>query len=1192
VINTLGIDASSYVDPYPGPFVGPFCNNPRITGTTTILPPTNQQSQVTYSYGDFGNIADKYEYDWGVGGPGALLRQTDYQYLHNSNPGAYGDLAAHILDRPSVVTTIGADGNYKAQTINSYDNTGILDDLGGAPQHDGNYSTAYYARGNLTQVQRWLYPGNTYITTATNYYDDLGNLRQTTDGNNNSTYFDYSDDFADWSCLIQYSAPQAWVTQTTNALGQSTQTQYYPCTGLPVWHRDQNDINANRVNASYAYDSMNRVTSVSYADSGNSSYGYQDTPSFNAPYVYQTDAIDGSNSTSTWTQVDGLGRVIRTAKANGEGSVDDVDTCYDALGRKSFVTYPYQGPGWQPGTYHCPPDAATPLGDSFTYDALGRTTRVTHADNSHVDTDYSQFPRVMVTDEAGKQRLNQADALGRLIAVWEPDSNGNLNWYTGYQYDTLDNLVFANQIGGDPNNARQRFFQYDSLSRLISATNPESGTITYGYDNAGNLTSKTAPAPNQQDPNVTITTYFSYDALNRLTSKGFSDSSSGTGFVYDQTPLWGVTVQNPVGRLVGSYVWTNGVSGSVGSVLSYDAMGRTNYENHFNGHAATWLNEIFNYAYNLDGSLKTVQYPTGRTITYGYNVAQRPVSAQDLDNNIKYVTNAHYTASGALSSLVNGSTPTFAGITTSNSYNSRMQPVFLSASSPGGAIFNLGYDFHLGSNDNGNVYAVNNNKILDHGRDQSFTYDQLNRLTSAQSAATSGPNCWGESYGYDPWGNLNNRNVTKCTGEGALPTANNKNQMAGYNYDAAGNLWMWGWHYDDENRLVAAPLANLTFDYDPQGRRVEKSNGTLYWYDIGGNVLEETNLNGGLKAEYVFFNGKHIARVDTPPPPPPCTTPPRCPLPPVLAPSVYYYFADQLGSTDVLTDAFGNVVEESEYYPFGGERGIIDTGIGNSYKFTGKERDPEDGLDNFGARYYTWYFSRFTTPDWATKPTAVPYANFGNPQSLNLYSYVKNNPTTFGDPDGHCPGDDCNKITVTAEVSEEPHVTGWKTQSHDNGNYDHAEASGMVNYTFQYDSKPLINTMIHEDVKARMFDNGTRVPGNSGTGDHETDQHGVVQDDVRVGVSTRSRSDSGNAALNHMTTSAVRENVTQVLTFKSPTGCACSVTERRTVTNVTGQGQASATFSIKLTSPLVQTATPVKEAPRTTKPAVDKWRGD
>jgi len=44
---------------------------------------------------------------------------------------------------------------------------------------------------------------------------------------------------------------------------------------------------------------------------------------------------------------------------------------------------------------------------------------------------------------------------------------------------------------------------------------------------------------------------------------------------------------------------------------------------------------------------------------------------------------------------------------------------------------------------------------------------------------------------------------------------------------------------------------------------------------------------------------------------------------------------------------------------------------------------------------------RFMTPDWAATPTAVPYAHYGNPQSLNLYSYVQNNPVTMGDPDGH-----------------------------------------------------------------------------------------------------------------------------------------------------------------------------------------------
>jgi RHS repeat-associated protein len=60
----------------------------------------------------------------------------------------------------------------------------------------------------------------------------------------------------------------------------------------------------------------------------------------------------------------------------------------------------------------------------------------------------------------------------------------------------------------------------------------------------------------------------------------------------------------------------------------------------------------------------------------------------------------------------------------------------------------------------------------------------------------------------------------------------------------------------------------------------------------------------------------------------------------------------------------------------------------NHYKFTGKERDAESGLDDFGARYYGSSTGRFMSPDWADRPSAVPYAILGDPQSLNLYSYV------------------------------------------------------------------------------------------------------------------------------------------------------------------------------------------------------------
>ncbi len=69
--------------------------------------------------------------------------------------------------------------------------------------------------------------------------------------------------------------------------------------------------------------------------------------------------------------------------------------------------------------------------------------------------------------------------------------------------------------------------------------------------------------------------------------------------------------------------------------------------------------------------------------------------------------------------------------------------------------------------------------------------------------------------------------------------------------------------------------------------------------------------------------------------------------------------------------------------------------------FTGKERDTESGLDYFGARYYASGMWRMMSPDWSAKASPVPYADLANPQSLNLYSYVTNNPLNRTDPTGH-----------------------------------------------------------------------------------------------------------------------------------------------------------------------------------------------
>jgi RHS repeat-associated protein len=118
---------------------------------------------------------------------------------------------------------------------------------------------------------------------------------------------------------------------------------------------------------------------------------------------------------------------------------------------------------------------------------------------------------------------------------------------------------------------------------------------------------------------------------------------------------------------------------------------------------------------------------------------------------------------------------------------------------------------------------------------------------------------------------------------------------------------------------------------------------------------------------------------------------------------VHYYLSDHLGSASVVAGVVNSVAvvqDESDYYPYGGEIPIINTDP-NAYKFTGKERDTESGLDNFGARYDSSNLGRFITPDWDAKPVTVPYAVLGDPQTLNLYSYVENGPVNRVDADGH-----------------------------------------------------------------------------------------------------------------------------------------------------------------------------------------------
>jgi RHS repeat-associated protein len=84
-------------------------------------------------------------------------------------------------------------------------------------------------------------------------------------------------------------------------------------------------------------------------------------------------------------------------------------------------------------------------------------------------------------------------------------------------------------------------------------------------------------------------------------------------------------------------------------------------------------------------------------------------------------------------------------------------------------------------------------------------------------------------------------------------------------------------------------------------------------------------------------------------------------------------------------------------------------------RFTGKERDQESGNDYFGARYYASSMGRFLSPDWSAKVEPVPYSKLDDPQTLNLYSYVLNNPLMLTDADGHACADPKKGCPITVQ---------------------------------------------------------------------------------------------------------------------------------------------------------------------------------
>jgi RHS repeat-associated protein len=183
--------------------------------------------------------------------------------------------------------------------------------------------------------------------------------------------------------------------------------------------------------------------------------------------------------------------------------------------------------------------------------------------------------------------------------------------------------------------------------------------------------------------------------------------------------------------------------------------------------------------------------------------------------------------------------------------------------------------------------------------------------------------------------------------------------------------------------MISAPGKTINYNYDNMPKAI---NGTTFVYDSSGQRVKKNSTvyigklyecTSGTCIKYIFAGGNRVAMK--------------------TGSSVYYNHTDHLGSTNVITDKDVIVKEEDYYLSFGKTRGT-DTWF-SKRKFTGQEKDQETGLYYYGARYYDPAVGRFISPDSIVSDPI-------NPQSLNRYTYVLNNPLRYTDPTGYEPDSD------------------------------------------------------------------------------------------------------------------------------------------------------------------------------------------
>ena len=925
-------------------------NDSIMDGTRTFIDPTTQLvTEIdTHDFGQTGNV-------YGSDNRGADIKIEIFRY---GQCGGTGLLTSDVV--------YDGQSNVISQTTFCYDQTPVT--TTSVPQHVSPSGQ----RGNLTT--KTVYASNSDTHTTTFSYYDTGSVLSSTSS---------IDGTASATTQYSYDSTNTFVTGTvlptpSSGVSMSAGAVYDPATGVQTSSTDVNHQQTQITN----FDSLLRPGQLNYPDGGRVTLYYQ--PTEFSQYVYQN--VQANTYSQLETQLDGYGRVSRTALLNDTGTWYQQDTCYDGNGNVAFQSYRYTGQGWST------PKICSGAGDSYTYEVLGRVSSVSHGDGSNSGISYVyQMNATRKTDENQVAKITQVDALGRPTAVCEltsptmygqsPGSCGTNIAGTGfvttyqYGYSTSGNIGPQLVI---TQGSQIRTFVSDWLGRPIYASEPERGSTSYSYGaNAVGATASRVRARANQTGSATTTTTSQYDLLNRLLSLNYDDNLTPTRtYIYDQTHPFGdpnspTSLGASNGRLTRELV---SAGNGTGEIFGYDPMGRISVVGECRPSTCGSSADVMNYTYDQAGNMLTSSDGNGVVSSYQYTRANELKSltsslngGQNLSNLLS-VQAQNQSPFGPLNMQFGN------GLSAVNSYDAmgRMNGrwVCANSTSPGcssGSLVDGSTVSWQGNRATGGMDAYLNSG-------STYGYDDLNRLTSAVVNGTA------TTYSYDRYGNR----VSQTPGPNVVPLAGN-NQLSGFSYDAAGNLMQDAagnqYVYDAEGNVLSINNGAIQFTYDAFNQRVRVDQGGSnyeYDFDASGRRVSIWQGNNHIQGQY-YANGVGVGFY--------------------TSAGTFLQHKDWLGTERIRTTYNGSVAGRFSQGAFGDNPQASGSDTDDAH-FAGQDLDRSTGTSHAQFRELDIVHGRWMSPD----PYTGSY-HWGSPQSLNRYSYVASNPLRWTDRLGLKPND-------------------------------------------------------------------------------------------------------------------------------------------------------------------------------------------